>query len=104
MPTKKIVIFICVLFIGFIVYISSSDKFKEAFNNTFKESFKKNFLLSCTGTDKSEKMLSLCTCIADETLKELTVEELKNMIKAQKYIEENIVPKCVGLNDAEINT
>lgn len=99
MSNRKIVAIVsALLIVAIFSAISQSKGFKDSYNKSFKISFKRNFLVNCIGSDKSPKMAELCNCIADESLKQLTVKELSDQDRAQKYIDEHIVPQCIENN------
>lgn len=97
---KKIIILLVFLFVGGILVftVGSQDAFKDSFEKSFKVSFKKGFVFRCVGLERSHEKAELCGCIADEALKQLTVNDLKDHEYAESYIKNYIVPECNATN------
>ena len=91
------VLFIVFFIIGVYVVTRSDFKksFEESYQKSFKSSFKMTFMLTCRGLDKSQQRMTLCDCIGNELLNQLSVEELKNQNSSKKYIEVYILPGCI---------
>lgn len=98
MTPKPMIVIVCVvLFLVAVGYgLSQNRAFKESYERSFKASFRSSFVASCIGTDKSQQKADACNCMADDSLKQLTVKEMSDMQYAMKYIREFIMPQCLA--------
>lgn len=69
--------------------------YKESFESSFKKSFRKSFIRSCSGKKPTQQMTDICVCAADESLEQLTVDQLQDQKYVAKYLEDIIMPVCL---------
>jgi hypothetical protein len=71
--------------------LACSDEAKEAFDSSFRASFKESFIESCSANKPgSQAMLDMCTCIANKAAEQLSKSEMSNPL----VIQEKIIPQC----------
>lgn len=91
--------------------LTSCDALKEGYDQGvemgFHKTFRFTFIQSCKkgAEDANDKNLveKLCTCVADELLTNLSVEELQDQDKMTQYISDVAIKKCKNPKAATAN-
>lgn len=81
----------CILVISTVLLLSSCSEYQEAYDNSFRFSFKKSFIASCA---KSGGTKDICACIADDLLETYTPEELNDEEKMKQHVSDVSIKKC----------
>lgn len=80
------------------IFISSCDRVYEGMleknERTFKFSFKKSFIKSCSGSNAVEEKVDFCTCLAGHLVDYLSVKELRDEEFLEEYMKENALKFC----------
>ncbi len=74
--------------------LAGCKSFREGYRKGFIESWEKNFVKSCVGSNDAPEQRELCQCVAARAVSELTVEQLSDVSYTTKYIQDNIMPAC----------
>lgn len=91
-----------IMVLSMLFFVSCSDSFMDEFNKSYEENFRKSFrnsfIKSCTTKNISKEV---CSCIADDTLENLSVQEIKDVDIATEYVKRVSKEKCITKFDFE---
>ncbi len=94
-PVKRMcAIFLIILFVG--CSDTAKEEFKNSYDKSFRKSFRVSFIKSCTVSAGDGKFEVACTCIADDLLESLSVQDLKNEKKLLEHVEKVSKKKCIN--------
>lgn len=65
------------------------EGFNKEYDKAFIESWRSGFVNSCVGGDNRKS--TICNCVADKSIKDLSVEQLNDL----KVIQGKILPRCL---------
>ena len=63
---------------------------------SFRKNWEQNFMNSCIGSDTRPEQGTLCRCMAQRSIKELTTEQLNDPDFAIKHLKEVYLPDCLN--------
>lgn len=96
---KYKLLFICIIFLTGCDGIFG--KFLDENPDTFNASYKQSFVEACAKPENTDGKKQVCSCLADELINNHSPSELIDHQRAEKYIEEVAIPKCIGENNTE---
>ncbi|MCP4317376.1 MAG: hypothetical protein GY789_15520 [Hyphomicrobiales bacterium] len=86
--------------LSIILFMGCSDNFKEEYKKSYDESFRKSFrasfIKSCTESAGDTKFKDICTCVADDLVESLSVQDLKDEKKVFDHVEKISRKKCIN--------
>ena len=72
------------------------DKFLEGNSDSFKTSYKRSFIASCSKPEETQAKIEVCTCVADILVDKFSVKELRDEQAMIKYVQEVAIKECVA--------
>ena len=71
------------------------DIFEKIYDGTFYSIYKKEFMKSCAKEADDDEDIKICECCRDESIEQLTVQQLHSADYVDVYVRENILDSCI---------